>query len=353
MTKFFGCAAGVACALVLSSCGSDSSSGPGEDLPRMKISIDESNKTITMYDYVSFDFCVYDSIGNRFDWKKDALMHPYTLEQHYLFHGDTLVFFGEEGTSVFVGGKANTIYGRWKGLYDCSYDVDEDEILCRDTDADVADGSHYLIFHKDYAEAEYIAPEVFNDYTNSVWMRLFYDGLRTQDFMFLPNYIFVDGSDSTAAEWNELGIKVKSQSKSKISFVFGEKNVSIEFADVTGDFSDFSYTANVRVDDKTCSLQHASHRVTEELCSAENADYFDMDTFEDENMSLVYANGYYKNNDKEFEQCLESAFGFVAEVVKGNSEIFYKKLERDDVSIREANRKRLEKIYRAISGSVI
>lgn len=351
MIKFFGCATGVACALVLSACGSDSSSGPGEDLPRMKISIDESNKMITSYDYISFDFCVYDSVGNRFDWKKDAVVLNYTLVQHYLFHGDTLVFFSEEGTSVFVGGKANTIYGRWKGLYNCSYDVDEDEIQCRDTDADLEEGSHYLIFHKDYAEAEYIAPEVFNDYTNSVWMRLFYEGLRTQDFMFLPNYIFVDGSDSTAAEWNELGIKVKSQSKSKISFVFDEKNVSVEFADVTGDFSDFSYTANVRVDDRTCSLQHASHRVTEELCSAENADYFDMDTFEDENMSLVYANGYYKNNDKEFEQCLESAFGFVAEGVKVNSEIYYKKLKREDLTIRKANRKRLEKIFRIFSGS--
>lgn len=352
MTKFFGCMAGVACALALFACGSDSSSGPGGDLPRMKISIDESNKMIISYDYISFDFCAYDSVGNRFDWKKDAVVLNYTLVQHYLFHGDTLVFFSEEGTSVFVGGKANTIYGRWKGLYNCSYDVDEDEIQCRDTDADLEEGSHYLIFHKDYAEAEYIAPEVFNDYTNSVWMRLFYDGLRKQSFTFLPNYIFVDGSDSTESEWNEPGIEVKSRSKSKISFAFGEKNVSIEFADVNGDFYDFSYTANVRVDDKTCSLQYASLRVTENLCSAEYADYFDMDVFEDEDLSIVYANGYYKNNEKEFVQCLESAFGFVAEVVKGNSEILYKKLERDDVSIRKANRKRLEKIFRIFSGSV-
>lgn len=62
--------AGFACALVLSSCWSDSSSGPGGSVWKTKISIDEANQTITSYANYSYDFCVYDSVGNRFDWKK-------------------------------------------------------------------------------------------------------------------------------------------------------------------------------------------------------------------------------------------------------------------------------------------
>lgn len=97
MTKFFGCATGVACALVLSSCGSDSSNGPGSDVSKTKISIDELNRTITSYENESYDFCVYDSVGNRFDWKRNMVTELDTFEIHYLFKGDTLVLFEEGG----------------------------------------------------------------------------------------------------------------------------------------------------------------------------------------------------------------------------------------------------------------
>lgn len=348
MTKFFGCATGVACALVLSSCGSDSSNGPGSDVSKTKISIDELNRTITSYENESYDFCVYDSVGNRFDWKRNMVTELDTFEIHYLFKGDTLVLFeeGDEGI-VLVGGKANSLYGTWKGLKYCNYDSDVDEIDCANV-SDFSNIYYQITFHKNFVETE-VVYSLPDDYTNSAWMSCFYDGLNAKRISFNPRYVFV--SDTVSAEMlQELGIEIKSQSKSKISFVFGEKNVSVEFADVTGDAHNFSYTAKVRVDDKTCSLLLAStNEVSENLCSIENADYFDLEEYESSDSSFVYANRYDRDNSDEFFECLNTAFGFAGETVDGGISLYKK---QDRASIRDANWNRMERIARKLSGSV-
>lgn len=147
----------------------------------------------------------------------------------------------------------------------------------------------------------------------------------------------------------ELGVEVKFQSKSKISFVFGEKNVSVEFADVTGDAHNFSYTANVLVDDKTCSLLFARTDVSEKLCSAENADYLGLEKYESSDSSFVYAYRYYRNSSDEFFECLNAAFGFAGETVDGDISLYKK---QDRASILDANWNRMERIARKLSGSV-
>lgn len=349
MTKFFGCATGVACALVLSSCGSDSSNGPGSDVSKTKISIDELNRTITSYENESYDFCVYDSVGNRFDWKRNMVTELDTFEIHYLFMGDTLVLFeeGDEGI-VLVGGKANSLYGTWKGLKYCNYDSDVDEIDCANV-SDFSNIYYQITFHKNFVETEVVYPSLLGDYTNSVWMSGFYYGLSAKSISFDPLNIFI--SDSLSAEMlQELGIEVKFQSKSKISFVFGEKNVSVEFADVTGDAHNFSYTANVLVDDKTCSLLLAStNEVSENICSIENADYFDLKEYESSDSLFVYANRYARDNTDEFFECLNAAFGFAGETVDGDISLYKK---QDRASILDANWNRMERIARKLSGSV-
>lgn len=349
MIKFFGCATGVACALVLSSCGSDSSNGPGSDVSKTKISIDELNRTITSYENESYDFCVYDSVGNRFDWKRNMVTELDTFEIHYLFKGDTLVLFeeGDDGI-VLVGGKANSLYGTWKDLKFCDYDSDVDEIDCANV-SDFSNIYYQITFHKNFVETEVVYPSLLGDYTNSVWMSGFYYGLSAKSISFDPLNIFI--SDSLSAEMlQELGVEVKFQSKSKISFVFGEKNVSVEFADVTGDAHNFSYTANVLVDDKTCSLLFArTDEVSENLCSIENADYFDLEEYESSDSSFVYAYRYDRDNSDEFFECLNTAFGFAGETVDGGISLYKK---QDQASIRDANWNRMERIARKLSGSV-
>ncbi len=351
MTKFFGCMTGVACALVLSSCGSDSSSGTDSsngNVSKAKISIDESSQTITSYVNDSEDLCVYDSVENRFDWKKDVLMDVDTFDIHYLFKGDTLVLFDEdEDGLVLVGGKANSLYGTWKGLEACDYDSDEDEITC-----DEAENSYYydyqVTFHKDFVEAE-IVYSLPDDYANSAWMSFLYYGLEAKNVSFNPRYVFV--ADSISADsLRELGVEVKSRSKSKISFAFDGKNVSVEFVDVTGEPLNLSYTANVQIDDKTCSLLFASTSdVSESLCSIENIDYFDLEEYETLDSSFIVADYYYRNNTDEFFDCLNEAFGFADESLDGGYDILYKKQER--TSGRDANWKRLERLAKKLSGS--
>ncbi len=351
MTKFLGYAVGIACALVLSACGSDSSSGTdssNDNVSKAKISIDETNQTITSYVNDSEDLCVYDSVENRFDWKKDVLMDVDTFDIHYLFKGDTLVLFDEdEDGLVLVGGKANSLYGTWKGLEACDYDSDEDEITC-----DEAENSYYydyqVTFHKDFVEAE-IVYSLPDDYANSAWMSFLYYGLEAKNVSFNPRYVFVVDSIS-ADSLRELGVEVKSRSKSKISFAFDGKNVSVEFVDVTGEPLNLSYTANVQIDDKTCSLLFASTSdVSESLCSIENIDYFDLEEYETLDSSFIVADYYYRNNTDEFFDCLNEAFGFADESLDGGYDILYKKQER--TSGRDANWKRLERLAKKLSGS--
>lgn len=254
---------------------------------------------------------------------------------------------GDEGI-VLVGGKANSLYGTWKGLKYCDYDSDVDEIDCANV-SDFLNIYYQITFHKNFVETEVVYPSLFGDYTNSAWMSYFYDGLNAKRISFNPRYVFV--SDTVSAEMlQELDIEIKSQSKSKISFVFGEKNVSVEFADVTGDAHNFSYTAKVRVDDKTCSLLLAStNEVSENLCSIENADYFDLEEYESSDSSFVYAYRYDRDNSDEFFECLNTAFGFAGETVDGGISLYKK---QDQASIRDANWNRMERIARKLSGSV-
>ncbi len=351
MTKFLGYAVGVACALVLSACGSDSSSGPESsngNVSKTKISIDESSQTITSYVNDSEDLCVYDSVENRFDWKKDVLMDVDTFDIHYLFKGDTLVLFeSEDEGSVFVGGKANSLYGTWKGLETCDYDSDEDEITCDEAD-NFYDYDYLVTFHKDFVETEVIY-SLPDDYANSVWMSCLYYGLEAKNVSFNPRYVFV--ADSISADsLRELGVEVKSRSKSKISFAFDGKNVSVEFVDVTGEPLNLSYTANVQIDDKTCSLLFASTSdVSESLCSIENIDYFDLEEYETLDSSFIVADYYYRNNTDKFFDCLNAAFGFADESLDGGYDILYKKQGRTSDS--DANWKRLERLAKKLSGS--
>ncbi len=353
MVKSFGCIAGVACALILASCGRDSSSGPGSsngDGSRTKISVDEASQTITSYVNDSEDLCVYDSVENRFDWKKDVLMDVDTFDVRYLFKGDTLVLFEEEDYgSVFIGGKANSIYGTWKGLEACEYDFDEDEIECYDLDESLYPYYYQITVRKDFVETE-VVYSLSDDYANSAWMSMFYIGLNAKNVSFNPRYVFI--ADSILADsLRELGVEVKSRSKSKISFAFDGKNVSVEFVDVTGEPLNLSYAANVQIDDKTCSLSFASTSdVSESLCSIENIDYLDLEEYESLDSSFIVADHYRRNNTDEFFDCLNDAFGFADEILDGGYDILYKKQER--TSGRDTNWKRLERLAKKLSGSV-
>lgn len=354
MMKSFCCIAGVACTIILASCGSDSSSGPASDVSKTKISIDESNQTITSYVNYSYDFCVYDSVGNRFDWKRSVETDLDTFDIHYLFKGDTLVLFEEtDYGSVFIGGKANSLYGTWKGLENCEYVARDDEIKCYNYSGDLYSSLYQQItIHKDFVESEVVYySSLRGDYTNSAWMSDFYYGLNERNISFSPRDFYIVLDTLSAEMLQELGIEVKSQSKSKISFVFDSKNVSVEFVDVKdNDYNDFSYTANVHVDDKTCSLLFVRTDVSENLCSVENADYLDLEEYETSDTSFTYAYRYYKDNSDEFFECLNAAFGFTAKVVDERYyEILYKKQDR--ASIREANWKRMERIAGKLSGS--
>lgn len=342
--------AGVACALALSSCGSDSSSGPGGSVLKTKISIDESNQMITSYESESYDFCVYDSAGNRFDWKKSVVTELDTFDIHYFFKGDTLVLLEDEDYGVvLIGGKANSLYGTWNGLENCNYDSEDDEIECDDS-GNLYSSYRQITIHKDFVETEV----VYNssqpgDYTNSIWMSDFYYGLNEKSISFDPRDIYIKLDTLSAEMLQVLGVDVKSKSKSKISFAFDSKNVSVEFVDVKdNDYNDLSYTANVQVDDKTCSLLFARTDVSENLCSAENADYLDLEEYETSDSSFTYAYRYYRNNSDEFFECLNAAFGFAGESVDGGISLYKK---QSQTSILNANWKRMERIAKKLSGS--
>jgi len=156
---------------------------------------------------------------------------------------------------------------------------------------------------------------------------------------------------------NSLGVRLgTSEEPFDFSMVYGTVNlddlkiVSVEFVDVTGEPLNLSYTANVQIDDKTCSLLFASTSdVSESLCSIENIDYFDLEEYETLDSSFIVADYYCRNNTDKFFDCLNAAFGFADESLDGGYDILYKKQGRTSDS--DANWKRLERLAKKLSGS--
>lgn len=260
------------------------------------------------------------------------------------------MLFDEEDGGVLVGGKANSLYGTWKVQESCVYSSADDEITCYDSGDRLYSSYRQITIHKDFVETEIVYSSLLGDYTNSIWMSNFYYGLNEKSFLFDPRDVYIKLNTLSAETLQALGVEVKSQSKSKISFAFENRNVSVEFVDVTdNDYNDLSYTANVQVDDKTCSLLFARTDVSENLCSTENADYLDLLEYESSDLSFTYAYRYYRDNSDEFFECLNTAFGFAGETVDGGISLYKK---QDQASIRDANWNRMERIARKLSGSV-
>lgn len=337
----------------LAACGSDSSSSSEGTLTRResaKISVDEANRTITIFSRETQDICYYDESSESYKWQEDGYVEADTSFYSYLFRGDSLILLYAEDAeedysfgTVLVGGKANSLYGTWSLSNSCDYISFTDEILCDDSD-DFGYATRITIGKGTITFVE--TGEVFDDYMNSEWMYAFYKGLSNGAFYIEPTHLHSE--DSLGVMWylQNTGIQVQSQTKNRVDFTWNDTvAVSVQIRLEEDSNERLIYTAEVQANGTNCPLSvDWMYEVGKSQCTMENAEYFvtrDEDISEDS--TVIRVRRAEKHNMDEFSACLENLFG--KEAPNGDSAIFYKKAAAEKVS---ARKERAEKLLERI-----
>lgn len=322
--------AGLSLLSLLVACGSDSSSGTSGSESSGKMtanaSVDETARTITLYETVSRDLCIYDTTTGTFSWNENAVERNDTTVVGYLFVGDTLVIYDteypEDYGAVYVGGTPGTIYGKWTMVDACHYDAEDSLIECDSSEISI--GASNMTVSPNKVSTEYVFTD-FSHYSKSFWVGDILEGINDREFSIWHGGVLVDGEAYELDDYaKKMGIELHEKSNSEVSFEYDGKNVDIRFSDVNRNYYngyiEFSYAVSVAVGDSLCSISYAElSNITEDLCRDENADYLEVvpwwtslvgDTDEPKEVDYVIAS---TTPDKDFEKCLTSAFGFESE----------------------------------------
>lgn len=330
----------------LAACGDDASSSSAGVLTHRessKISVDEANRTITIFSSETQDLCYYDESSESYKWREDGYVDADTFSYTYFFRGDSLILLDAEedysfGT-VLVGEKANSLYGTWNLSNSCDYSSFADEILCDDSDE--FGSATRITFGKNTLTLVATA-EVFDDYMNSDWMYSFYRGLSDGNFYIEPVTILSGDSVGVMGYIQMAGIQIRSQTKNRVDFTWNDTvdvSVKIRLEDEVRN-EELVYTAEVQADGATCSLfVDWMYEVGKSQCTMENAEYFvTRDEEISEDSSVIRVRRAEKHNMDEFTACLENLFGKKA---RNDTVIFYKQAAREKASARKERAEKL------------
>lgn len=295
------------CALTFTACGSDSSSGSDStSTDSRRISVDEANRTLTIYSEGTTSACLYDGDG-EYSWNDSYRKVSGKTTYSYLFIGDTLIIVDsyDEGGIVFVGGDRGTLYGTWTLLDDCEYEYGN--IDCDDNRYGTITYVLQFTFSKIAISFKYKL--LVDDYMNSEWMTEFYSGLSRKYFDFSRIGFFYADSANVAAAIQSAGVEILSQTKTSVSFSFNGKPVSLQLNLQDFAYGDVHYTVEVQSEADHCALDvEMTTNITKSLCSAENDDYLEWYEIENGDSTDYVVDGYYRDNRGEFENCLHNMF---------------------------------------------
>lgn len=311
MKKFILTSVAALATLALVACGSDSSSSGSSMSLKADLQIDEEAQLFTMTYSQDVEKCIKD--GGDFVWKNLGEVEK-TDTYKYSFVGDTLVLRYKEGSyvesygMVFVGGSQGSIKGTWKMLYNCGYhdgDIDclGNEVASFSTTFKIS-GSSITIESESKAKP-------FDDYMSSGFVYyLVKDIARGHNIDVDESDLFDDYTEDMYEYLQDnKNVKASSVTKTSGTYTIDGVDYSIKVENAEQDEMNESYSAVVKVSSNgnSCTLNYEeAYTVTKSMCSAKNAEYFDLDSYEDENGNKFYeADEFYKSNYGEFSDCVE------------------------------------------------
>lgn len=310
MKKFILASVAAMATFTFVACGSDSSSSGSSTSVTADLQIDEEAQLFTMTYSEDVEKCIKD--GGDFVWKNLGTVEE-SETYKYSFVDDTLVLREKDGSHVssygmvFVGGSNGSLNGTWKMLYNCEYY--DGDIEC-EKNAKERYSTTFKISGSSVTIESEILVEPFNDYMSSRFVYyLVKDIVRGGDIDVDEDELFDDYTEEMFEylQDNE-SVKASSVTKTSGTYTIDGVDYSIKVENVEQDEMNESYSAVVKVSSNgnTCTLNYEeAYTVTKSMCSAKNAEYFDLDSYEDENGNKFYeADEFYKSNSSEFEDCM-------------------------------------------------
>lgn len=312
MKKFILTSVAAMATLAFVACSSDSSSSSGSSTSmKADLQIDEDAQLFTMTFTEDVEKCIKD--GGDFVWKNLGTVQE-SETYKYSFVGDTLILREKEGSyiesdgMVFVGGSQGSLKGTWNLLYNCWYY--DGEIEC-EKDAKERFSTTFKISGSSITIESESKAKPFDDYMSSGFVYyLVKDIARGYNIDVDESDLFDDYTEDMFEylQDNE-NVKASSVTKTSGTYTIDGVDYSIKVENVEQDEMNESYSAVVKVSSNgnTCTLNYEeAYTVTKSMCSAKNAEYFDLDSYEDENGNKFYeADEFYKSNYGEFSDCVE------------------------------------------------
>ena len=293
--------------------------------------LDEANQKFSTYEVHSHDVCEVN--GGKYEFV--TMVDTQHIEREYDFIGDTLViFYSDEDVrkygQLFVGGKNGQIKNKWK-MINCEYIQESNSLDCGDI-SKLSNRQKNTITYFDFTQdtlfasmsdlngksIDIYAPieEEYDDYTRSSYMETIFEMIVSTN-----NNAGLVGFDSpwTAFWKNEnfdeyaqkKNVVINSRDKTHISFVISGQNFEVEFTKAKRlQYNRGSYVevgATLKSDNGVCVLDYMSdHKMTPEICKAENANLMNLSYTYDSKDSLLYygADSYYIGNAGEFRDCI-------------------------------------------------
>lgn len=313
MKKFILTSVAALATLALVACGSDSSSSSSGSSTSLKadLQIDEEAQLFTMTYSLDVEKCIKD--GGDFVWKNLGSVER-SETYKYSFVGDTLILREKDDSytssygMVFVGGSQGSLKGTWKmlsycGYYDGDIDCEEDEVERFSTTFKIS-GSSITIESESKAKP-------FDDYMSSGFVYYLVKDIARGNSIDVDGDELFDDYTEEMFEYLQGNEHVKASSVTKTSGTYAIDGVdySIKVENAEQDEMNESYSAVVKVSSNgnSCTFNYEeAYTVTKSMCSAKNAEYFDLDSYEDENGNKFYeAEEFYKSNYEEFEDCMD------------------------------------------------
>lgn len=280
----------------------ESTSGPNsKDDPtphwnaRYGISLDESKKTISYHITYKFGSCNIAS-SNETKWVEDSIYFNPVMQ--YSINGNELriSFLNKDGSTdeietVYTGNTGGSILGFWEST------TDSNKILItRDS-----------VLTTEYSVEKVPAAESAIQLANSTFIYdLYRCGAKDYTCTFSHWHLTKDASDLIQEIIATQGITILESRDRFQRFTFNGKEITISVEHVqikSSNNEDELYQATVKSKKTTCTFEHATQTMTQELCSVKNMDYITPSAYEDEEGN-VYSEIYLKDNSSEFAQCV-------------------------------------------------
>ena len=332
----------------LVACGDDSSSGAANGSKTYEMSIvnfDEANRSITYYMENKNEYCVLDEAKKSASWQtidegNDTVSMKYdfvTLPAEVVsFIKDSLNIsvsgntamnlkvkndYGYEySMGLYVGGDASSAKGTWVSV-PCSEDVEVyclirekwDKVTLKISSSTItADIERVnLDFDNDY-DYDYDDDYYTDDISKSGLISSLYESL-TGDYIYVSTgYSALENSERRIADQiQELGIEVKSSSKTSQKFVINNKTYDLNAKTFEMDeYENVKIDLTLASDGNTCALSVENGNLEGDFydknaCRDDLYEYYRTESEHDYmGNKFTYAYEYKKNNGDEFESCI-------------------------------------------------